>query len=137
VDSRKSALGALSERAGAKNGACAPFFDSAITRGSQGDVTLDGDADVSGQFDGVASASIAATSVAEGDIDALENDDSPRRIGVSLDQCARVAKKLLDLDEQHPFVPKGCELEVSSPGINRRLRRPEHFSSAVGEGKLH
>lgn len=65
--------------------------------------------------------------------DDSSNPEAPRRIGVSLDQCARVARRLLDIDEQKPFVPDGCELEVSSPGINRRLRRPEHFATAVGE----
>jgi ribosome maturation factor RimP len=60
-------------------------------------------------------------------------ESSPKRLGVSLDQCAQVCRRLLDLDEQQPFVPEGCELEVSSPGINRRLRRPEHFVKAVDE----
>ncbi len=55
------------------------------------------------------------------------------RNGVMFEDCVRVCKKLLDIDEKEPFIPDTCTLEVSSPGINRRLRRPEHFSGAVGE----
>jgi len=36
------------------------------------------------------------------------------------------------LDELDPF-PGRYTLEVSSPGLERRLRRPEHFARAVGE----
>ena len=39
--------------------------------------------------------------------------------GVGLDECARVS---------HAY-----SLEVSSPGINRPLRRPEHFAKVVGK----
>jgi ribosome maturation factor RimP len=39
----------------------------------------------------------------------------------------------LDLDEQQEIIPGNCTLEVSSPGINRKLRLPDHFSGAVGE----
>lgn len=79
------------------------------------------------------SSSLVEGAAEEGELETEGGADAPKRLGVSLDQCARVAKRLLDLDEQDPFVPDGCELEVSSPGINRRLRRPEHFQSAVGE----
>lgn len=53
--------------------------------------------------------------------------------GVSFEDCSRVSRRLLDIDEQQGFIPAGCLLEVSSPGVNRRLRRPEHFAGAVGE----
>jgi ribosome maturation factor RimP len=52
---------------------------------------------------------------------------------VGLDDCARVSKRIsgtADLDE---FLGQACTLEVSSPGINRRLTRAEHFEGAVGE----
>lgn len=64
---------------------------------------------------------------AEGD------EEHPRRTGVSFEDCTRVAKRILDVDEQEALIPEGCLLEVSSPGINRRLRRAEHFCGAVGE----
>jgi ribosome maturation factor RimP len=70
------------------------------------------------------------TAAAEG-----EEMGSPaeRRGGVSFEDCVRVSKRLLDIDEESGIIPENCLLEVSSPGINRRLRRPEHFTGAVGE----
>ncbi|MEN9844977.1 MAG: hypothetical protein RIS36_124 [Pseudomonadota bacterium] len=62
------------------------------------------------------------------------SDESPeRRSSVTFEDCVRVTKRLLDIDEQNAFVPASCVLEVSSPGINRTLRLPVHFSGAVGE----
>lgn len=60
-------------------------------------------------------------------------EEHPHRTGVSFEDCTRVAKRILDVDEQEGLIPEGCLLEVSSPGINRRLRRAEHFGGAVGE----
>jgi len=61
------------------------------------------------------------------------SEESVNRNGVMFEDCVRVCKKLLDIDEKEPFIPDTCTLEVSSPGINRRLRLPEHFEGAVGE----
>lgn len=55
------------------------------------------------------------------------------RGGISFEDCVRVSKRILDIDEQQEIIPGNCTLEVSSPGINRRLRLPEHFEGAVGE----
>ena len=60
-------------------------------------------------------------------------ESSERRGSVTFDDCVRVTKRLLDIDEQNAFVPASCVLEVSSPGVNRTLRLPVHFSGAVGE----
>lgn len=46
--------------------------------------------------------------------------------GVGLGHCEAVTHAIRDTVPDH-------ELEVSSPGIERPLRRPEHFRSAVGE----
>ena len=53
--------------------------------------------------------------------------------GISLDKCAEISRMIspiLDVNE-----PMGGEyvLEVSSPGIERKLRKKEHFISSVGE----
>jgi ribosome maturation factor RimP len=62
------------------------------------------------------------------------SDELPeRRSGVTFEDCVRVTKRLLDIDEQSSFVPASCVLEVSSPGVNRTLRLPAHFGGAVGE----
>jgi ribosome maturation factor RimP len=52
---------------------------------------------------------------------------------VLLDDCASVSKRLEDLPELDEMIPGSYVLEVSSPGVNRKLTRPEHFSGAVGE----
>ena len=53
--------------------------------------------------------------------------------GVDLEALA-VATRLIsrELDERDP-VPGRYQLEVSSPGLERTLRTPEHFRKAVGQ----
>jgi ribosome maturation factor RimP len=45
--------------------------------------------------------------------------------GVNLEMCAAVSHALDDVRERFG-------LEVSSPGLNRRLRKPGHFAAAAG-----
>jgi len=45
--------------------------------------------------------------------------------GVDLDLCAAVSQALEGLRERYA-------LEVSSPGLDRRLRKPEHFTAQLG-----
>ncbi|KAA0234680.1 MAG: Ribosome maturation factor RimP [Acidimicrobiales bacterium] len=53
--------------------------------------------------------------------------------GVDLDVLAGATRLISSaLDELDPF-PGSYSLEVSSPGLERPLRRPEHFEGAVGE----
>jgi ribosome maturation factor RimP len=68
-------------------------------------------------------------------VEKLEGDDgeAAARGGISFEDCVRVSKRLLDIDEQQELIPQNCTLEVSSPGINRKLRLPRHFAQAVGE----
>ena len=56
-----------------------------------------------------------------------------RQGGVSLDDCAHISRMfgaLLDVDDP---IPGRYNLEISSPGLNRRLRRYQDFSSRIGE----
>lgn len=57
----------------------------------------------------------------------------PEQRGVGIEECAAVSKRLINMENVEEFLPGSCVLEVSSPGINRRLSRAEHFSGAVGE----
>ena len=72
-------------------------------------------------------------SVAELGSDSGSDSGTDTEKNVTLDQCAMVSKRL----DQNPLfeqlLPDGCVVEVSSPGINRKLRRPEHYRGAIGE----
>jgi ribosome maturation factor RimP len=52
--------------------------------------------------------------------------------GVTVDECAAVSRKLSVHARLKDWLA-GYRLEVSSPGINRRLQLPQHFAGAVGE----
>lgn len=53
--------------------------------------------------------------------------------GITIDDCEAVSRKLSDeLDRIDPIDTSYC-LEVSSPGIDRILKRDRHFESAIGE----
>jgi len=53
--------------------------------------------------------------------------------GVTHDHCVFVSRFLIDHPKVDTFIPDEVTLEVSTPGINRRLRLPEHFVMAVGQ----
>ncbi|HSP98780.1 MAG TPA: ribosome maturation factor RimP [Candidatus Dormibacteraeota bacterium] len=53
--------------------------------------------------------------------------------GVSIDELSTMSRRLGDLIEVHDLVPGSYTLEVSSPGINRRLRQPDHFRRYLGK----
>lgn len=56
-----------------------------------------------------------------------------RQGGPSLDDLTQVSRQLSDLLDDHDVVPGEYTLEVSSPGINRLLRKPEHFTRFIGK----
>jgi ribosome maturation factor RimP len=52
--------------------------------------------------------------------------------GIDLDDCQAVSQQLdTILDEKDP-IPNAYILEVSSPGIERPLKKPEHFQRFAG-----
>jgi ribosome maturation factor RimP len=53
--------------------------------------------------------------------------------GPNLDELSRVSRQLSDLLDVHDPLEGPYVLEVSSPGINRLLRRPEHFARFLGK----
>lgn len=53
--------------------------------------------------------------------------------GVDLEQLALATRLISRELDHHDPVPGRYTLEVSSPGIERALRRPDHFTRAVGE----
>ena len=53
--------------------------------------------------------------------------------GVSIDDCEAMSRALdAPLDEQDP-IPQSYCLEVSSPGLERELTRPQHFVQMEGQ----
>jgi len=70
---------------------------------------------------------------------AQEDDNTIFRVfitkegGVSLDLCAEISNELSPFLDVNPPMHGGYFLEVSSPGIERKLENSSHFISAVGE----
>src|SRR5262249_15632045 len=70
-------------------------------------------------------------------IDRPGRDPMSKEGGIGLEECARVSHAVETALEVEDLVPHAYSLEVSSPGINRPLRRPEHFQKVVGKrGKV-
>lgn len=57
--------------------------------------------------------------------------DSPS--GVGMDDCLKVNRELVELEELDEKVPGSYRLEVSSPGVEKPLRTAAHFSSVIGQ----
>jgi ribosome maturation factor RimP len=53
--------------------------------------------------------------------------------GVSLDLCAKISHELSPFLDVHPPMSQRYRLEISSPGIERKLTKPVHFKNAIGE----
>jgi ribosome maturation factor RimP len=52
--------------------------------------------------------------------------------GVSVDDCERVSRDVSDLLDIEDVMPQSYTLEVSSPGMDRILFRPDHYVRNVG-----
>jgi len=53
--------------------------------------------------------------------------------GVKLDLCATISHELSPFLDVNPPMSQAYRLEISSPGIERKLTKPVHFQNAVGE----
>lgn len=56
-----------------------------------------------------------------------------REGGPTVDDLTRVSRQLSELLDAHDAVDGAYTLEVSSPGINRPLKKPEHYARCVGK----
>ncbi|HBF12979.1 MAG TPA: ribosome maturation factor RimP [Deltaproteobacteria bacterium] len=52
--------------------------------------------------------------------------------GVNLDDCSHLNRILGDIIEVKNFIPFRYDLEISSPGLDRPLKKREHFLPYVG-----
>ncbi len=68
-----------------------------------------------------------------------ENDETIYRVnvmskdGVSMDMCVEATKLLSPLLDVTPPISGEYRLEVSSPGIERKLKTLSHFQHSIGE----
>ncbi len=53
--------------------------------------------------------------------------------GANLEEISRVSRALSNALDAEDTIEGAYTLEVSSPGINRPLRRPEHFARFIGK----
>ena len=53
--------------------------------------------------------------------------------GVNLDDCEKVSKLISPIFDVEPPISGQYILEVSSPGLERKLTKPEHFINSIGE----
>ena len=53
--------------------------------------------------------------------------------GVNIDDCVKVSETVDPLLDVEDFIKASYNLEVSSPGVNRPLRKREHFEKVIGE----
>lgn len=53
--------------------------------------------------------------------------------GVSLDKCAEISRMISPILDVNEPMSGEYVLEVSSPGIERKLKKKEHFIASVGE----
>ncbi|MEM7321925.1 MAG: ribosome maturation factor RimP [Actinomycetota bacterium] len=85
--------------------------------------------------------SLLAPVVATADVELLDVDWTGGTLqvivdhqdGVTLDQLASVNRLVSPILDQHDPISGRYTLEVSSPGVERPLRRPAHYQRAVGE----
>lgn len=52
---------------------------------------------------------------------------------ISIDDCVKISKRLNVLLDVEDLIAHPYNLEVSSPGLDRFLRKIEHFKLAIGE----
>jgi ribosome maturation factor RimP len=53
--------------------------------------------------------------------------------GVTISDCKRVSKEVSNILEEENYLGGNFFLEVSSPGLERKLTKKMHYKSAIGE----
>ncbi len=53
--------------------------------------------------------------------------------GITLNDCEKINRELSDLLDKEDFIEESYILEVSSPGIDRKLKKDKDFERALGE----
>lgn len=66
-------------------------------------------------------------------IDRAGRDPQAKEGGVGLEECAKVSHAVETALEVESFIDHAYHLEVSSPGLNRPLKKREHFERVKGK----
>jgi len=53
--------------------------------------------------------------------------------GVQFEDCSRISSQLGDIIEVKDIIPVAYSLEVTSPGVNRPLKKEQDFIKVIGE----
>ncbi len=53
--------------------------------------------------------------------------------GITLDECAKITNIISPIIDTDPPTQDHYFLEVSSPGLERTLKKPKHFKNSIGE----
>ncbi len=53
--------------------------------------------------------------------------------GITIDQCQEISRTVEPILDVEDFIEPAYDLEVSSPGVNRPLRKPKDFERFAGE----
>lgn len=53
--------------------------------------------------------------------------------GLDSDECEEISRPINDIIDKQDFIKSIDILEVGSPGLTKKLRRPEHFKACIGE----
>ena len=53
--------------------------------------------------------------------------------GVNMDDCSVVSRELSILLDVHDIIPSSYNLEISSPGLTRQLKKPADFGKNIGK----
>ena len=53
--------------------------------------------------------------------------------GITIDDCEKVSRAFSDRLDAEDFIEEAYIMEVSSPGLGRRLTKDRHFANSIGE----
>lgn len=56
-----------------------------------------------------------------------------KKEGISLEDCEKVNNAITDILDEKNYIKDQYFLEVSSPGVERRLRKNKHFEASIGK----
>lgn len=53
--------------------------------------------------------------------------------GINADECEQITTPINEIIDKQDFLPYIDILEVGSPGLTKKLRKPEHFRQCIGQ----